>query len=139
MQKINHLTDKEQAKAIVKNINNISQEYSEVQSEDIDVPSILPGTIPQFTPHEIESSRDKIKQSKLHCQETSLQGLKKNSSVILCVPMAHMINHSIKTGTRPDSYCFQTLRKDLGRPWKCHAARRGGPGPQFPTRPHMAR
>ena len=77
MQKINHLTDKEQAKAIVKNINNISQEYSEVQSEDIDVPSILPGTIPQFTPHEIESSRDKIKQSKLHCQETSLQGFKK--------------------------------------------------------------
>ena len=49
-EEINHLTDKEQAEAIAENINKISQEYSEIKAEDIDIPNILPETVPQFPP-----------------------------------------------------------------------------------------
>ena len=33
----------------------------------------------------------------------------KNCSGTLCIPMSHMINHSINTGMWPDSYKFETI------------------------------
>ena len=73
VEEINHLTDKEQAEAIAENINKISQEYSEIKAEDIDVPNILPETIPQFTPLQIKFYLDNVKTNKVfYCVGSNL-------------------------------------------------------------------
>ena len=104
VEEINHLPDNEQVEAIAESFNKISQEYKEVNANEIDVPHIKPGTTPQFSPWEIKKYIDKVKTNKATLPGDIPAKIVKNCSQILCVPMSHMINHSIETGSWPDSY-----------------------------------
>jgi len=109
VEEINHLTDKEQAEAIAENINKISQEYSEIKTEDIDIPNILPEIVPQFTPLQIKFYLDNVKTNKATLPGDIPARIVKRSSNALSAPMAHMIKHSIKTGAWPDSYKMEII------------------------------
>ena len=75
-----------------------------MNANEIDVPYIKPGTSPQFSPWEIKKYIDKVKTNKATLPGDIPAKIVKNCSQILCVPMSHMINHSIETGSWPDSY-----------------------------------
>ena len=101
---INHLPDKEQAEAIAASFNEISHEYKEVDPDAIDIPEIIPGSTPKFSPWQIRKYIDRVKTNKATLPGDLPAKIVKNCSDVLCVPMTHMINHSIETGSWPDSY-----------------------------------
>ena len=98
------MTDKQQAEAIADSFNSISQEYKEIKTEDIQIPEIDPESYPKFTPWEIKKYIDKVKINKASLPDDIPARIVRNNSEILCIPMAHMINHSIESGCWPDSY-----------------------------------
>ena len=104
IEEINHLTDKDQAEAIAEGFNKISQEYEEVQTENIDMPEIPDGTIPKFQPWQIKKYLDRIKTNRATIPGDIPAKIVKTCSSTLCIPMTHMINHSISTGLWPDIY-----------------------------------
>ena len=101
---INHLTDDEQVEVIANYFNATSQKYEEVKSEDIEVKEINPENIPQFSQTKIKQVMDKIKINKVTIPGDIPARIVKMCSAILCIPMTHMINHSVKTGSWPDNY-----------------------------------
>ena len=101
---ISHLTDQEQVEAIANHFNATSQEYKQVETEDIELPEIPPESIPQFTASHIKGIMDKIKTNKSTIPGDIPARIVKESSAILCIPMVHMINHSINTASWPDQY-----------------------------------
>ena len=104
VEEINHLTDEEQAEMIANHFNATSLEYQPLESKNIDIPEIDPNTIPSFKEIKIRMILDKIKTNKATIPGDIPARIVKNSSAILCVPLTHMINHSIKTGCWPDQY-----------------------------------
>ena len=64
VEEINHLTDAEQAEAIVDSFNKISKEYEEVNAEDIKIPPISAESIPEFSPLQIKKYLERIKTNK---------------------------------------------------------------------------
>ena len=104
IEEINHLTDKEQAEAIADSINKISQEYEEVNEKDIDIPEIPPHTTPYFAPWQIEKYLKRTKTNKAALPGDIPAKIVKNCSGALSIPMTHMINHNILTGSWPTSY-----------------------------------
>ena len=109
VEEINHLSDSEQAEAIAESFNKISQEYTEVKEDNIAMPEIHPGTTPRFTPLQIKYYLDKVKTNKSTLPGDIPAKIVKTSSKVLCVPMAHMINHSIESGAWPDSYKHELI------------------------------
>ena len=101
---INHLTDEEQAEAIADSINKISREYEEVNSSEIQMPNIPPNSTPKFAPWEISKYMQRIKTNKASLPGDIPARIVKNCSASLSVPMTHIINHSIQTGSWPDAY-----------------------------------
>ena len=106
---INHLSDQEQAEAIAESINKISQEYTEVKVEEIDIPIIPPDTTPQFSPWEIKKYIDRVKTNKATIAGDIPAKVVKHCSAALCIPMTHMINHNIMSGLWPDQYKIETI------------------------------
>ena len=94
---------------IAKMSNKISQEYTEVKEDNIAMPEIPPGTTPRFTPLQIKYYLDKVKTNKSTLPGDIPAKIVKTSSKVLCVPMAHMINHSIESGAWPDSYKHELI------------------------------
>ena len=109
VEEINHLSYKEQAEAIAESFNKISQEYKEVNEAHIDMPEIPPGTTPRFTPFQIKHYLDIVKTNKATLPGDIPAKIVKSSSQVLCVPMAHMINHSIQSGAWPYSYKHELI------------------------------
>ena len=101
---INHLTDEEQAEMIAKHFNATSLEYEPKESQDLKITDFDPETIPSFKPTKIKQFLDKIKTNKATIPGDIPAKIVKHSSSILCLPITHMINHSIKTGCWPDQY-----------------------------------
>ena len=101
---INHLTDEEQVEAIAKHFNATSQEYNQVKKSDIEIPEIPPESVPTFTSIQIKVVIDKIKTNKATIPGDIPERIVKQCSSILSIPMVHMINHSIHTGSWPDQY-----------------------------------
>ena len=106
---ISHLTDEEQVEAIANHFNATSQEYKQVEKEDIELPEISPESVPEFTAIHIKSIMDKIKTNKATIPGDIPARIVKQSSAILSTPMVHMINHSIKTGSWPDQYKLELI------------------------------
>ena len=98
VEEIKHLKDPEKAAAIVDSFNKISQEYDEIMTESIKVPPIPKETIPTFTPLQIKKYLDRVKTNKATLPGEIPAKIVKLNSDILCTPMAHMINQSIKQG-----------------------------------------
>ena len=115
---INHLTDAEQAEMIAEHFNATSLEYEPIKTEDLDIPDIDPETIPSFNPTKIKEFLDKIKINKATIPGDIPARIVRNSSSILCVPIAHMINHSIKSGCWPDQY-KEELITPIGKVLPC--------------------
>ena len=99
IEEINHLPDKEKVEAIAENFNKISQEYKEVDPEAIEIPEIPTGSTPKFFPWQIKQYIEKVKTNKATLPGDIPARIVKNCSDILCIPMTHMINHSIETGS----------------------------------------
>ena len=114
VEEINHLTDQDQAEAIADSFNKISQEYTEIKLEDIEIPNIEEKTIPVFTAWQIIKYMKNVKTNKATIPGDIPARIVKNSSIPLSVPFTHMINHSIKTGKWPDAY-KQELITPIGK------------------------
>ena len=99
-----HLTDKEQAEAIANKFNSISSEYEEVKQEDIDLPTIPPGTIPIFSTWQIRAHMEKIKTNKATVPGDIPAKILKEHASLLCIPLTDIINTSLRTGCWPDNY-----------------------------------
>ena len=106
---INHLSNQEQAEVIAESINKISQEYTEVKVEEMDIPIIPPDTTPQFSPWEIKKYINRVKTNKATITGDIPAKVVKHCSAALCIPMTHMINHNIMSGSWPDQYKIKTL------------------------------
>ena len=68
------------------------------------MPKIPEGTIPKFQPWQIKKYLDRIKTNRATIPGDIPAKIFKNFSSALCIPMTHMINHSISTGLWPDIY-----------------------------------
>ena len=68
------------------------------------MPDISPNTTPQFYPRQILKYLNKIKTNKATIPGDIPAQIVKWCSKALCIPISHMINHNIKTGSWPDSY-----------------------------------
>ena len=101
---INHMTDEEQVEAIANHFNAASQKYIQVETEDILMPKIDPETIPKFSQTKVKDIMDRIKTNKATIPGDIPARIVKACSDTLCIPMAHIINHSVLTGSWPQSY-----------------------------------
>ena len=106
---IGHLSDQEQSEAIADSFDKIGKEYKEIRKEDIEIPNIEDQSYPTFAPWQVKKHFDKVKTNKSTLPGDIPAQIVKNCSQALCIPMSHMINHSIKTGMWPDSYKFETI------------------------------
>ena len=61
---INPLSENEQAECIADSFSAISNEYTEMRKDDIDIPLFNRSSIPQYKPHEIRKYLQKIKTNK---------------------------------------------------------------------------
>lgn len=98
IEEISHLTDKEQAEAIAKSFNAISQEYQEVKIEDIEIPDFPTERIPQLTPNIVQAYINKLKTNKSTVPGDIPAKILKEFSSIFCIPLTDIINSSLKTG-----------------------------------------
>ena len=58
---IDHLSDRDQAEAIADHFASVSQEYEHLQVEDIQIPEIPPGSVPEFTRSDVHKELSKLK------------------------------------------------------------------------------
>ena len=75
-----------------------------MKPEDINIPDIPPNTIQQFSPRQILQYLNKFKTNKATIPGDIPAQIVKWYSKALCIPMSHMINHNIRTGSWPDPY-----------------------------------
>ena len=101
---INNLTDEEQVEMIASHFNATSQEYEQVEVEDIKIPDFNTETTPKFSESKVKQVMDKVKLNKATIPGDIPAQIVKKCSETLCIPMTHMINHSIKTASWPDQY-----------------------------------
>ena len=101
---INNLSDEGQVEAIANHFNATSQEYTEVKTEDINIPEFTTNDIPKFSTMKIRDILNKIKTNKATIPGDIPARIVKQAAETLCVPMTHMINHSLKTASWPDRY-----------------------------------
>ena len=101
---ISSLSDREQVEEIAKAFNAPSQKYEPLQNSVIQLPHIEPKTIPQFTSSQIKGHIDIIKTNKATIPGDIPAKIMKRFSQFFCVPMADIINTSIRTGSGPDRY-----------------------------------
>ena len=104
-----HLSDQDQAEAIADSFNSITQEYQEVSKDDIKIPEFSADTIPNFSPWQVRSYMEKIKTNKATIPGDIPAKIMKEFASLLCVPLADIINTSIKTGSWPDRYKHELI------------------------------
>ena len=105
---------KNEVEMIATHFNATSQEYNEIKSEDIEIPEINPQTILKFTEVKIKELTDKIKTNKSAIPGDISARIVKKCSEILCTPMTHIINHSIKSVSWANLY-KEELKTPIGK------------------------
>ena len=102
--KINHLSNEQQAEAIADSLSAISNEYKELRYEDFDFPNIPKGSFPQFSQGQIQRFLENIKTKKSTVLGDIPAKVIKECAQYICIPVTNLINKSIAAGKWADIY-----------------------------------
>ena len=106
---ISHLSEYEQAERIADSLSAISNEYTEIRKDDIDIPLFNRSSIPQYKPHEIRKYLQKIKTNKSTAPGDIPAKIIKEFACFICIPMANIINTGLSVGQWPKIYKKETI------------------------------
>ena len=95
---IKHLSNEDQAKAIVDKFSKVSQEYDPLLAEDIKIPEFEEESVPQFRPIDVQRKLEKLKTNKSVPPGDIPVKLIKLFAAQISVPLCDVINTSIKLG-----------------------------------------
>ena len=93
-----HLSDQEQAEAIATKLQTTSSMYKQIKKDDIELLDIPEGSVPKFSPAEV-----RVYMQKLNARKSTAKGdipakIIKECASYPCLPLANVINASIKRG-----------------------------------------
>ena len=109
VESIKDLPDKEQADKIVNKFAEVSQEYEQLNANDIEIPTFSENEIPQFTEYEVRSILNQIDENKSNVTDDFPAKLFKKFGRFLAKPIQNLINCSIKQGKWPDIFKIEIV------------------------------
>ena len=104
VEEISQLSELQQAEAIADSFSSISQQYSPIKKENINIPSFLPSSIPQFSAYQVKQFLDRTKTKKSTAPGDIPSKIVKQFSNYLSIPVADIINSGLKAGVWPHLY-----------------------------------
>ena len=129
VEEISHLSDLEQAERIASKQADISNSYTSVQLEDIQIAPFSAAYIPQFSPAEVKEYIMRLKSKKSTAPGDIPVKIMKEFSLQISIPLCDIINSSLLKGQWAD--CFKkeiitpipkqypVLKMDMLRPISC--------------------
>ena len=97
-----HLSDQEQAEAIADRLQATSSTYKHLEDDDIQVPDIPPGSVPEVSPVKVREYIRKMKTKKSTVEGDIPAKIIKECANYLCLPLADIINTGIRRGEWSD-------------------------------------
>ena len=109
VEEISHLTDNEQAEKIADHISSESQEYTHIKSTAIQVPDFEMTSIPHVSVSEIQEKLLNFKTKKSTVPGDMPAKFIKAAAEDVAVPLADVVNTSIRLGQWPNIYKIETI------------------------------
>ena len=104
-----HLTDQEQAEAIATKLQTTSNMYKPVEDDDIELPDIPQGSIPEISPAKVREYMQKLSIRKSTAKGDIPAKIIKECASFLCLPLSDIINASIKCGEWSDTWKLEII------------------------------
>ena len=109
VESIKDLSKTEQAEIIADKFAKISQEYEEINTEDIEIPDYLEEDIPQISEADVIAVMREMDDNKSNVKDDVPARIFKTFAVELGKPVADVINASIKQGAWPDIFKMEII------------------------------
>ena len=106
---ISHMSNKDQAEAIADSFSAISNQYEEIQKENIKIPPFSKSDIPQLAPNQLIKYLQSIKTNKSTAPEDIPAKVIKEFAPYLCIPFSDVINSGLTAGHWPKYYKKETI------------------------------
>jgi hypothetical protein len=104
VEEISELTDEQQAEKIADKFAKTRQEYDKLKKEDVDIPYIANGDIPEISVNHVENVISSMNNKPGQAHEEVPPKLMKRYANELAVPLSDIINTCLKRGEWPDSW-----------------------------------
>ena len=109
VESIRDLSVDEQAEKIAENFASISQEYEELKSEDIKIPSFSYQEIPQFNEKEVREALQNMDANKSNVRGDIPAKVLKACAESLAMPISDLINTCMTQGIWPDIFKIEVV------------------------------
>ena len=106
---ISHMSNKDQAEAIADSFSAISNQYEEIQKENIKIPPFSKSDIPQLAPNQVIKYLRSIKTNKSTAPGDIPAKVIKEFAPYLCIPFSDVINSGLTAGHWPKYYKRETI------------------------------